>query len=455
MALGIAAQPLSSPAEQRHRPVGVVPLDVHRGHGHLDHPLPEVRVLRGGGVPDLLEALMGLEVALLAPQPDTELQRLLDRCRVVLLGEQVLSGVVGQRAAGAVTRSGLLGAPIVTSVTACPSGVPSCGTITLVRRGCLAHTDLRHADVLAVDTDTRHLTPASVTVAGARLAGVPELPEVESVRRQLAPELTGRRVTAVWWDPHPHTRLSDLDLMVDRRVDTVRRRGKYLLCPLDPTVDGDRLELILHLGMTGSLAFWPTTHPGTGSADDGLDRARHVRVRFELDDGRALHFRDPRRFGRASVVPAGDYAGRIPTLASLGPEPLSGDFDAERFAAALAATTAPVKAKLLDQRLVAGVGNIYADEALWRARIHPASRRVGHARALRLHSRLVEVLTAAVEREGTSFRDYQMVNGQSGRYADHLNAYGQADLPCRRCGHPMRRAVIAQRGTTYCPTCQR
>ncbi len=284
---------------------------------------------------------------------------------------------------------------------------------------------------------------------------VPELPEVESVRRQLAPELTGRRVTGVWWDPHPHARLSDLDLVVDRRVDAVHRRGKYLLCPLDPTVDGDRLELVLHLGMTGSLSFRPAAGPAPRPVGDGVAAPGHVRVRFDLDDGRSLRFRDPRRFGRASVVPAGDYADRIPTLADLGPEPLSDEFDPERFAAALATTTAPVKAKLLDQRLVAGVGNIYADEALWRARIHPASRRVGRARALRLHQHVVEVLTAAVEREGTTFRDYQLVNGQSGRYADHLDAYGQADLPCRRCGQPMRRAVIAQRGTTYCPSCQR
>ena len=282
---------------------------------------------------------------------------------------------------------------------------------------------------------------------------MPELPEVESVRRQLAPELTGRRVVAVWWDPHPNTRLSDLDLVVGRRVEAVRRRGKFLLCSLDPTADGDHLELVLHLGMTGSLSF---TRPSP-APDAGHDRdptVGHVRVRFELDDGRTLRFRDPRRFGRASVVPAQDYADRIPTLARLGPEPLSAEFDADRFAAALAATTAPVKARLLDQRLVAGVGNIYADEALWRAGIHPGSRRVGRGRGLRLHARLVEVLAAAVEREGTTFRDYQMINGQSGRYAAHLDAYGQAELPCRRCGRTLRRTVIAQRGTTYCPGCQ-
>ncbi len=278
---------------------------------------------------------------------------------------------------------------------------------------------------------------------------MPELPEVESVRRQLAPELIGRRVRAVWWDAHPHARLSDVDLLVGRRILTVGRRGKFLVCQLDPTADGDALELVLHLGMTGSFRIVDR------SGEDPDAGITHVRARLHLDDGRSLLFRDPRRFGRVSVVPAGQYEPSIPTLARLGPEPLSDAFDAASFAAALARTNAPVKAKLLDQRLVAGVGNIYADEALWRARIHPASCRVGRTRALALHGAIRAVLTAAIDRQGTSFRDYQMVNGDSGGYASFLDAYGQADLPCRRCGTAMRRTVVAQRGTTYCPRCQR
>jgi formamidopyrimidine-DNA glycosylase len=279
---------------------------------------------------------------------------------------------------------------------------------------------------------------------------VPELPEVESVRRQLAPELAGRKVVATWSDPWPGTRLSDVDQAVDHRITAVHRRGKFLLLPLAAGAE-PALELVLHLGMTGSLRFLPT--PSSGADPDG--GVGHVRVRLALDDERTLLFRDPRRFGRASVVPAGDYAGRIPTLATLGPEPLADAFDVADFAAALAATRAPVKARLLDQRLVAGVGNIYADEALWRARIHPASRRVGRTRAEALHAAIREVLAAAIEREGTTFRDYQMVNGASGRYAEHLTAYGQCGRPCGRCGTPLRRTTIAQRGTTYCPRCQR
>jgi formamidopyrimidine-DNA glycosylase len=272
---------------------------------------------------------------------------------------------------------------------------------------------------------------------------VPELPEVESVRRQLAPELTGRTVVDVWWDPHPEQRFSDVGLLAGRRIEAVTRRGKFLLCPLD-TAAGP-LELVMHLGMTGSFRIVPVGRPGHV----------HLRARFDLDDGRSLRFRDPRRFGRVSVVPAGRYEGRIPTLVTLGPEPLSDAFDVAGFVDGLARTRSPVKAALLGQRLVAGVGNIYADEALWRARIHPASRRVGRGRATRLHASIREVLAGAIEREGTTFRDYQMVNGASGRNADFLDVYGRAGLPCARCGTPLRGTVIAQRGTTYCPRCQR
>jgi len=278
---------------------------------------------------------------------------------------------------------------------------------------------------------------------------VPELPEVESVRRQLVPVLTGRRIVDVWWDAGPHARFHAVSDLVGQRVLEVQRRGKFLLCPLQgPTLDR---ELVLHLGMTGSLRWGATAPPG-GDPDGGLS---HVRARLHLDDGTVLRFRDPRRFGRLSVVAAGDYAGVVPTLAVLGPEPLSAAFTVGPFAAALAATRAPVKARLLDQRLVAGVGNIYADEALWRARIHPRSRRVGAGRAALLHAAIIEVLDAAVAREGTTFRDYEMVNGQSGRYASELDVYGKHGQPCRRCGTTLSRDIVAQRGTTYCPRCQR
>ncbi|MDP8928472.1 MAG: bifunctional DNA-formamidopyrimidine glycosylase/DNA-(apurinic or apyrimidinic site) lyase [Actinomycetota bacterium] len=262
---------------------------------------------------------------------------------------------------------------------------------------------------------------------------MPELPEVESVRRQLAPALRGRRIEAV--RAEPQRRFAGLERLAGRTVLEVGRRGKFLLCPLD-----SELELVLHLGMTGSLRF------------DVADA--YARAGLVLDDGRELVFRDVRRFGRIAVVEAGDYRS-IPTLATLGPEPLGDEFEPDRFAAALAATRAPVKAALLGQRCVAGVGNIYADEALWRARIHPGSRRVGRSRAIALRAAIRAVLTEALAHEGTTFRDYRMVNGESGRNGGLLRVYGKEGQPCPRCAKPLRKVVVAQRGTTYCPACQR
>ena len=266
---------------------------------------------------------------------------------------------------------------------------------------------------------------------------MPELPEVESVRRQLDPELSGLRVTDAWWDPHPAITRQFLDLgrIVGRKISRVGRRGKFLIAPLD-----DGVELIMHLGMTGSFRF---------DLDDP-----YVRARLNLDDGRTLAFRDVRRFGRMAVVNAGDYEA-IPTLAMLGPEPLSEEFDPDEFAENLARTRAPVKPYIMSQRPVAGVGNIYADEALWSARIHPGSRRVGRKRAHALHGAIRDVLSAAIEREGTTFRDFQMVNGESGRNVGFLAAYGRVGLPCPRCGTVMKKIVMGGRGITYCPSCQR
>jgi formamidopyrimidine-DNA glycosylase len=265
---------------------------------------------------------------------------------------------------------------------------------------------------------------------------MPELPEVESVRRQLHPRLAGRFVRAVTVDPQ--ARFKAVEQTVGHCFAEVGRRGKYLLAGLD-----EGLELVMHLGMTGSFRF----------RGDGWQPDPYVRATFELDDD-VLDFRDVRRFGRLTVVPAGEYGG-IPTLASLGPEPLSDEFDPARFHADLARTRMAVKPALLTQRIVAGVGNIYADEALWRARISPLARRVSRPRADRLWLAIREVLTDAIEREGTTFRDYRMVNGESGRNADHLVAYGQAGHPCPRDGIPMRRIILGGRSTTYCPRCQR
>jgi formamidopyrimidine-DNA glycosylase len=284
---------------------------------------------------------------------------------------------------------------------------------------------------------------------------VPELPEVESVRRQLAPRLKGRRIAAI--RAVPQARFFGLERAVGGHVEQLDRRGKYLIAHLD-----NDLDLVMHLGMTGSFRFYLNVQDQGLSAGwsagvipgiDGTPDA-YVRATFFLDEAAVLYFRDVRRFGRLCVVDAGDYTS-IATLAALGPEPLSDDFDPERFHADLAATRMAVKPFLLTQRPVAGVGNIYADEALWRARINPRARRIGRVRAHALWAAIRAVLAEAIEREGTTFRDYQMVNGESGHYADFLVAYGQAGKPCPRCGVVLAKTVLGGRGTTYCPSCQR
>jgi formamidopyrimidine-DNA glycosylase len=266
---------------------------------------------------------------------------------------------------------------------------------------------------------------------------MPELPEVESVRRQLDPALRGATVSEVWTDPIPTMprEFHQVERATGRRIARVDRRGKFLIAPLD-----DGLELIMHLGMTGVFRF------------DVQDR--HVRARLWLEDGRVLAFKDVRRFGRLAVVDAGIYDA-IPMLAMLGPEPLSDEFDPDVFAWELRRTTSPIKPFLLSQRPVAGVGNIYADEALWMARVHPASRKVGAKRARELHAAIRATLQSSIEREGTTFSDYQMVNGQSGGNAGFLVAYGRVGHPCPRCGAPFKKIVLGGRGTTFCPRCQR
>jgi formamidopyrimidine-DNA glycosylase len=266
---------------------------------------------------------------------------------------------------------------------------------------------------------------------------VPELPEVETIRRQLAPRITGRTIVAA--AAHASPKFAPATGAFTHRVVSVGRRGKYLIAGLDR----DR-ELVVHLGMTGSLRI----------ADSDAAPDPYVRATWTLDDGSALEFRDIRRFGRIAVLPAGEYDA-LPTLHALGPEPLSDEFDPHAFHAALRASNRAVKTQLISQRPVAGIGNIYADEALWRAGVHPAARRTTRPQSERLHSALREVLTDALERGGTTLRDYRSFDGDTGRNQHHLECYGRAGRPCLRCGSELRRTVIDQRTATWCPTCQR
>jgi formamidopyrimidine-DNA glycosylase len=266
---------------------------------------------------------------------------------------------------------------------------------------------------------------------------VPELPEVETIRRQLAPRIVGRRVVDA--RAHPSAKFAPATAAISHRFEEVTRRGKYLIARLDR----DR-ELVVHLGMTGSLRI----------ADDAAPPDAYIRAAWTLDDGAVLELRDIRRFGRVAVVRAGVYE-TLPTLHGLGPEPLSDEFDPLAFHRALKASRRPVKTQLMSQRPVAGVGNIYADEALWRAGVHPASRRTSRPQSDRIHTALRSVLSDAIERGGTTLRDYRTFDGATGRNQTFLECYGRAGRPCLRCGTVLRRSVIDQRGTTWCPQCQR
>ena len=184
----------------------------------------------------------------------------------------------------------------------------------------------------------------------------------------------------------------------------------------------------------------------------------HLRVKLGLDPGPqpTLYFRDPRRFGRFLVVPAGDYR-TLPTLHAMGPEPLSDDFTSAELARALKRSGTPVKSYLLSQKPVAGVGNIYADEALWRARIHPLTpaKYVSRRKVGPLRDAIREVLEASLRAQGTTLNDYRTVNGEVGAYREELNVYGHSDEPCPRCGKEIHKIVLGGRGTHFCPRCQK
>ncbi len=266
---------------------------------------------------------------------------------------------------------------------------------------------------------------------------MPELPEVETTRRKLEPHLVGRTIVRIEHDaPHKYR---DTHLAQGRTVTALTRRGKYIIARLAAgEADVDDLELIVHLGMTGGFRFTPGTHN---------------RVTLTTDAGE-LYFQDPRRFGKWAVVTPGEYRA-YPTLAGMGPEPLSDDFDEATFVK-LAARAPAVKPWLLSQVPVAGVGNIYADESLWRAKLHPLQTRLKPAEARRLHAAIREVMTEAVEVGGSTLSDgsYAQPDGEPGGFRLRHNVYDRAGEPCPRCGTTIVKTVVGQRGTHFCPHCQ-
>ena len=273
---------------------------------------------------------------------------------------------------------------------------------------------------------------------------MPELPEVETVRRQLEPLVSNAKIIDT--RAHRSPKFAPALEAIGSTVANVHRRGKYLLVGLlDPgQAPGGppSRELIVHLGMTGAL------HVDDTSPSDPYERAS-----WALADGRTLWFRDIRRFGRIAGVSAGDHQA-LPTLHHLGPEPFDPALDGPRFHRALAASRSRVKTHLLSQRPIAGVGNIYADEALWRAGINPGIRRVGPTRAEALLGHIRDVLAEALDHGGTTLRDYRTPDRSTGQNQFRLDCYGRSGRPCRRCATPLISRELDQRTTTSCPNCQ-
>jgi len=274
---------------------------------------------------------------------------------------------------------------------------------------------------------------------------VPELPEVEVLRRSLEPHLLDVRVDRVV--VHESRLREAVDArrlasrVADQRIRQLRRRAKYLQIDLT----GDH-TLVVHLGMSGGLSLAPAAEP----------LEPHEHVSFHLSSGQRLRFRDPRRFGLVMVLPTGEIAGDR-RFRYLGMEPLTSGFDGASLQRMAIGRRGPVKSFLMNGRLVVGVGNIYATEALFDAGIHPrrSVARIGSARWLRLGDSVRKVLGEAIEQGGTTLSDFRDGNGEDGYFQVSLAAYGREGAPCPRCGRKIRRIVQAGRSTFYCPGCQR
>jgi formamidopyrimidine-DNA glycosylase len=273
---------------------------------------------------------------------------------------------------------------------------------------------------------------------------MPELPEVESVRRQLEPALVGRRLERVTIDDprlvRPYEPAEVAAELEGERAVAVERRGKYLVVRFE-----SGRVLLIHLRMTGSLL-----HAAAGSLQDDP----HRRAVVKLDDGSDVAYRDVRRFGTWLLLEPGEAEPYL--SARVGDEPLDALFTAARLGERLAGRRTSLKAALLDQRTLAGLGNIYADEALWRARLNPLrpAASLDRAELRRLHRAIRSALEHGLARQGSTLRDYRLPDGTGGSMQDEFRVYGRGGEPCDRCGTPIFRTHVAGRTTWFCPTCQ-
>ena len=287
---------------------------------------------------------------------------------------------------------------------------------------------------------------------------MPELPEVETIRRQLEPDLVGRRIESAeilderWTRPAEPERF--VAALTGRAIETVGRRGKYLLVGLD-----DGATLVMHLRMTGNLLL--TAPDETEGRRFGMERLygastapAHLRAELVLDDGRLLRFTDPRRFGHASLLGPGELDPYLDSR--LGVEPLGEGLTADLIGRIAEGRTVPLKSFLLDQKGIAGIGNIYADEALHRAELHPlspaGSMRAEHWEALRVG--IIEALEEGLRNGGASIDDYRDARGESGSMQDEFLVHTRMGEECPRCGDRINRIVVSGRSTYFCPSCQ-
>jgi len=273
---------------------------------------------------------------------------------------------------------------------------------------------------------------------------MPELPEVESIKRTLAKNVLGKRITdaKIFW-PSAVISVPGVDfveLIKDKVIEGLDRRGKYLLLHLD-----NNFTLIIHFRMTGRLVYYKEK----GTVD------KHTHVVFYLEQGE-LHYSDIRKFGRIQIVSTQNIY-TVPFLAKLGPEPLDATFNFTVLGQRLAKKKTNIKAALLDQKVLAGLGNIYTDEALFKAGILP-TRNVGSLKVseiILLYDSICEVLKEGIKAGGTSFRDYRDADGNMGLFQKSLMVYGRAGQACKVCGQKLTKAKVAGRTTVYCSDCQK
>ncbi len=269
---------------------------------------------------------------------------------------------------------------------------------------------------------------------------MPELPEVETTVRMITPLLQGRSITGVWNDWPRHIAAPELnefkERIYQREIISINRRGKYMIFTLDHNE-----FLLIHLKMTGHLSISVKSEP----------IERHVHTTFNLDNGHQLRFRDVRKFGRVYLL-----KNPREILGKLGQEPLSIEFTEELFRSMLLGRNRMLKPLLLDQSFIAGLGNIYTDEALYDAAIHPGriATSLTKNESIRLHHSIKSILTKAIDREGASVDSYRKPDGTLGDMQKELNVYGQAGSACSRCDATIERMVLGGRGTHYCANCQ-